>query len=262
MGSRDPVCRALAILEALTREGGELGVTEISNLVHLNKSTVYRLLQSMIAAGFVVPGKLEGTYKTSVKVCELGGLVLERIDIRQEASACLRRLAQETGETVHLVIRDDYHGVYVDKVESCQTIRMHSRIGRRIPLYCTGVGKILLAGMPAEQRRETLRRTLAAYDYRRFTPNTLVDLAALEREIDRVEAQGYAVDREEHEQGVTCIAAPVRNHQGEVVAALSISAPLFRVNASRIEVLVSLVVAVADEISQNLGYSKTVTACK
>lgn len=254
MGSRDPVCRALAILEALAREGGELGVTEIGQLVHLHKSTAYRLLQSLVAAGFVAPGKIEGTYRASIKLSELGNLVLERIDLRAEARDELKRLSDETGETVHLVVFDDYHGVYVDKVESRQTIRMYSRVGRRIPLYCTAVGKVLLAATPKDNRRETLQRALDAYNKRRFTSNSIVDLDSLEREIERVSANGYALDREEHEPGVVCVAAPIRNHLGEVVAACSVSAPLFRVDYSLIEGLITKVIATGNRISGKLGY--------
>jgi IclR family transcriptional regulator, KDG regulon repressor len=255
IGSRDPVLRALDVLEALAREGRELGVTEIAQKVSLNKSTVHRLLQSMVAAGFVIQGKQEGAYRASLKLCELGNLVLECIDLRNEASPHLKQLAARTGETAHLVTLDDCYGVYIDKVDSVSTIRMVSRIGRRIPLYCTAVGKVLLAGLPAGEREDMLRRTLAAYGSRRFTPNTLVDVASLVAHLDRVAAQGYALDCEENESGVMCVAAPIRNHESRVVAACSVSGPIFRLAASRVEALIPAVVATACEISRCLGHT-------
>jgi DNA-binding IclR family transcriptional regulator len=254
IGSRDPVLRALAVLEVLAREGRELGVTDIARRVHLNKSTAHRLLQSMVAAGFVVRGKQEGEYRASIKLCELGSLVLDRIDLRSEASTYLKQLVERTGETVHLVTLDDCHGVYIDKVDGLSTIRMFSRIGRRIPLYCTAVGKTLLAGLPADERDDMLRRALAAYGYRPFTPNTLVDVASLITHLDRVAAQGYALDCEEHEEGVTCVAAPIRDHEGRVVAACSVSGPTFRLDASHMEAIIPAAVATACEISRSLGY--------
>jgi DNA-binding IclR family transcriptional regulator len=255
IGSRDPVLRALTVLEVLAREGREMGVTDLAQKLHLNKSTVHRLLQSMVAAGFVVRGKQEGEYRASIKLCELGSLVLDSLDLRNEASPHLKQLAESTGETVHLVILDDCHGVYIDKVDGPSTIRMVSRIGRRIPLYCTAVGKTLLAGLPADERDDMLRRTLAAYDYRRFTPNTVADVASLIAHLDRVAAQGYALDCEENEEGVTCVAAPIRDHEGRVVAACSVSGPTFRLGASHMEAIISAVVATTCEISRSLGYS-------
>jgi IclR family KDG regulon transcriptional repressor len=254
-GSRDPVLRALSILEELAREGGEVGVTKIAQKVSVNKSSVHRLLQSMVAAGFVIRGEQEGAYRASLKLCELGNLVLESIDLRNVASPHLKQLGERTGETVHLVTLDDCYGVYIDKVDSLSTIRMVSRIGRRVSLYGTAVGKVLLAGLPASEREDMLRRSLAAHSYRRFTPNTLIDVASLIALLDCVAAEGYALDCEEHEAGIKCVAAPIRNHESRVVAACSVSGPIFRLSASRMEALIPAVIATACEISRCLGHS-------
>jgi DNA-binding IclR family transcriptional regulator len=163
---------------------------------------------------------------------------------------------------VHLVILDDCYGVYIDKVDGLSTIRMVSRIGRRIPLYCTAVGKALLAGLPADERDDMLRRALAAYDYRRFTANALVDVASLTAHLDRVAAQGYALDSEEYEQGVTCVAAPIRDHEGRVVAACSVSGPTFRLAAGPMEAIISAVVTTTGEISRCVGYTRRAVRCR
>jgi IclR family KDG regulon transcriptional repressor len=252
IGSRDPVLRALTVLEVLAREGRELGVTEIARKVYLNKSTAHRLLQSMVAAGFVTRGKQEGEYRASIKLCELGSLVLDRIDLRSEASTYLKQLVERTGETVHLVTLDDCHGVYIDKVDGLSTIRMFSRIGRRIPLYCTAVGKTLLAGLPADERDDMLRRALAAYGYRPFTPNTLVDVASLITHLDRVAAQGYALDCEENEHGVLCVAVPLPAHTGGSPASISVSGPSTRLSPQRLRDWAPLLTSSARMIASEL----------
>lgn len=154
-------------------------------------------------------------------------------------------------ETVHLGVLEDGEVLYLAKEESSQTIRMISYVGRRAPLHCTSLGKMLLAYLSTEERNRILGEKVLP----RLTKNTLTDKKELEKELDKVREQGFALDREENEKDVRCVAAPIRNYQGEVIAALSISSPIFRIDKDAQNNLKEALIEVSEKISMRLGYN-------
>jgi len=156
---------------------------------------------------------------------------------------------EKTGETVHLAILDENEVLYINKIESLKTIRMYSRVGRRGPVYCTGVGKALLAFQPSHKIEEIIASGLAPQ-----TEHTIVDPETLRRHLADVRARGYAIDNEEIEIGLRCVAAPVRDHSGNVIASISVAGPSQRLTKERLISFSPDVIATADTVSQRLGF--------
>lgn len=240
---------ALDILDEFTAETPYLSLADLSRRLDLSKSTIYQLLATLESRGLVERGANDSRYSLGLRLFQLGSLRVGLAGLSDVALPYLTQLRDATGETVHLgvVYRDAI--LYVAKVESLHTIRMGSRIGGTSPLYCTGVGKILLAFQPQNVVDEVLSRPLG-----RFTANTLTDAAVIAEELARIRARGYAFDHEEHEPHVRCIAAPIRDHTGGVVAAISCSGPDIRMTNERMDSLAPEVVRTALGLSQRIGY--------
>lgn len=249
------VVKTLNILEALAAEG-ELGLTELAAKIGSHKSTVYRFMCTFCEMGYARRDPETERFSLTLKVFELGMGVFERINLAKLAAPVLSRLSATTQETIHLAILDDIHLVYLSKVESTHNLRvsMGSRVGLTAPVYCTGVGKVLLAW--ADPAR--IQAYLSQCDFQRYTDNTITDRLKFAAELQSIRNQGWAIDNEEHEYGVCCVAAPIRDSKGTVVAALSISGPTIRLDSGRLEVLRGLVISSAKEISQHLGYNQAV----
>ena len=242
------VTNALAVLEAFSVERPELGVTELSHALGLGKSTVHRLLASLGARGYVRRNPQTERYSLGLKAFEVGSRATGRGGLRAAVAPSLQRLTAATKETVHLGILDDWDVVYIDKIESHQPLQMFSRVGRRAPLHCTALGKALVAFQPDDILERFLRRRFKGY-----TPATLTDPRELRRELERVRAQGWALDDEEFAVGLRCIAAPLRDHTRAVVASLGMAGPAVRVADDRVSRLAALVRDVAAEASAALG---------
>ena len=193
-----------------------------------------------------------GKYKLGLTALHLAHAVLQQLDFRKEAKPSMERLADLTSETVNLSVLDGDEVVYIEKAEGSASLRMLSRIGHRAPVHCTGAGKVLLSEMALDEVRAILRRT----GLPRFTPNTIVTFDQYLRELEFVRANGYALDKEECEEGASCVAAPIRDHTGKIVAALSISGPTVRFGQDRLPTLVNYVVDIADDISTKLGFDR------
>ena len=183
----------------------------------------------------------------------IGQAALSQLDIRRVSLPYLRELNQQTRETIHLTIRHGLSAVYVEKLDSPEQLRIHSRIGAAVPLYCTAVGKVMLAYLPAEEQQ----RVLPQLDLKRLTPNTVGNSQELAAELYRVRKNGYACDLEEHEMHIRCVAAPIWDHTGAVHASLSITAPMVRMTVSRLRQLAPLIQAAGLQISRELGYRTT-----
>jgi IclR family transcriptional regulator, KDG regulon repressor len=242
------VDNALAVLESFSVERPELGVTELSHTLGLGKSTVHRLLTSLASRGYVRKNPQTERYCLGFKAFEVGSLAAGRGAIREVSASTLRSLMQITKETVHLGVLDEWDVVYIDKIESDQPLQMYSRIGRRAPLHCTALGKVLLAWEAEAWVDRFLRRRLRAY-----TPSTRTDPAVLREELDRIHATGYALDNEEFAIGLKCIAAPLFDHTRQVVASLGIAGPAVRLDDGRLPRLAPLVREAAAGISRALG---------
>jgi IclR family acetate operon transcriptional repressor len=246
-GGVQSIVRAFALLEALGQ--GETGIAELAKRVGLHVSTAHRLLATLVALGYARQSAETGRYAVGAKALQLAAAYGGQTDLRGAARPVLERLSRETGETANLVVLDGQEALYLDKAESPQNLRIFSHIGRRTPLYCTAVGKVLLAWRPADE----VRRLLAATPMARLTRRTITDEAALARELLRVRHQGYALDLEECEEGARCIALPLRAVSGDVVAAISLSGPSIRMHSRRLRELVPVMQAAAREVSGQFG---------
>jgi DNA-binding IclR family transcriptional regulator len=234
--------RAFDLLEALAA-GGELGVTELANRTGLVPSTAHRLLHTLAKRGYVSQSTDSGRYLLGYKVIE--------VVLRVVARPHLEGIQRATGETVNLVVLDADRVVYVDQVEGSRNVRMFTTVGTSVPAHTTGSGKAIMASGPPEAvhalygDREPLQR---------LTDHTLTTLDALEADFARIRRRGYALDNEEHEEGVGCVATAVFDHSGRPCAAISVSGPSARILASNAARLGALLVEHAAKVSDALGY--------
>ncbi len=242
--------RALAVLERLSRQRN-IGLEELSRELKLAKPTVYRFLLTLQELGYV--RRADGDrWAITLKLFNVGSRALDHLDLHSASRPIAEELAEELGETVHMGVLEGDSAVYVLKIESRYTIRMFSRVGRRIPLYCTAIGKVLLAFAKEEDRESALKgvRLLA------FTKKTLSTRAALYAELQRIREQGFALDDEEHEEGIHCIGAPIFDHTGSAVATISVSWPGFRYGRGEESEKIDKIKDAAARISAVLGYSE------
>lgn len=242
--------RVFQILDRIGEEPGGVSLPQIAAGLRLHKSTAHRLMMVLEAARYVEKSTADAKYRLGSRIMELGLSAVARLDVYELAGPHLRWLADQTGETGHLAVLRDGEVVSLLNVESRQTVRTPSAVGARSPIHCTAHGKTLLAFAPSDQVSAFLR----GRSFKSYTPKTLKTAARIRLELDKVRERGYAVDDEEWEMGLRCIGAPVRDNSAAVIAAVSISGPVFRMHPERIASLASLVVETADRISFALGY--------
>jgi len=243
--------KTLSILEILLQQGSAMNMTEISERLEIYPSTIHRILDTLKHWGYVEQDPKTQKYRLGLKLLELGMAKLQQMDLVKEATPYLKELVRKCNETVHLGVLEEGEVLYVAKEESSQTIRMISYVGKRAPLHCTALGKLLLAYLPEEERRKILEQKALPP----LTENTITDKRELEKELAKVREQGFALDREENEKDVRCVAAPIRNYQGEVIAALSISSPIFRIDVNAQNNLKEALIETSKKISKRLGYN-------
>lgn len=250
MREQSNVDRALAVLQYLAHHGGEHGVRAISAALELSPSTVHRLIESLVRAGFAVQNPQTSRYRIGAQAVQLGLAALGSFDLTAIAPSYLQGLAAETGESSFLAVLDDDEVVYLAKCEGSHAIRTTASLGSRRPAHCTALGKAFLATIPPDSARALLERK----GMRVYTPNTITDINQLWEELAHVRLRGYAVDREEIEAGLMCIAAPIRDYTGTTVAAISMAGPVQRV-APHEERYGRRMLQAAGEISLALGYT-------
>jgi IclR family KDG regulon transcriptional repressor len=243
------VLKVFGILNALAEER-DIGITELSQRVMMSKSTVYRFLQTMKTLGYVSQEDETEKYSLTLRLFELGAKALQNIDLIRIADVAMRELSRVTKETIHLGALDEDGIVYIHKIDSMYNLRMYSRVGRRNPLHSTAIGKVLLAWGESSE----VERLLQTITFTRSTANTLHDAQQLSEQLQVVHQQGYGEDNEEQEQGVRCIAVPVFDRFGVVVAGLSISFPAIRFADASKNHYVELLHQAAKNISAQLGY--------
>ncbi len=242
--------RIFQVLETLAQMG-PIGLMDLSNQLGLHKSTAHRLLTSLICMGYARQDEDTQKYMLSYKIVGLSGQLLDKIDILPIAHSYMKQLAEQSQETVHLVQRNDNDIIYIDKVESkVSSIRMVSQIGMIHPMYCSGVGKAILATLSIEEVTKIWNASIIE----RKTENTVVSLEELLKVLDTVRERGYAMDNEENEMGVRCIAACIYDYRGKAKYAFSISAPVSRMSDERIKELSQYVLQVKNDLSLALGY--------
>jgi len=244
--------KTFSILEVLLQQGSAMNMTEISKKLDLYPSTTHRILDTLKHWGYVEQEPDNQEYQLGLKVLELGMAKLQQIDLVREATPYLKELVKQCNETAHLGVLEEGDVLYLAKEESSQTIRMCSYVGKRAPLHCTALGKVLLAFLPEEERKKILEQK----ELPRLTDNTITDRNKLEKELSKIQKQDFALDQEENEKDVRCIAAPIRNYQGKVIAALSISSPSYRINTNQKKDLKKSLLQISKEISKRLGYGE------
>jgi IclR family KDG regulon transcriptional repressor len=241
--------KAFHIIELMAQEKRFIGVTEISKKLNINKSTVHAILNTLIKKGYFEQEPETGKYKLGIAFAVIANSALDSIDIRNKAKPIIRKLSEQVNETVHMVILRQGRVVYIEKQESLQSMRIHTEIGKSQPCHCTGVGKVMLAWMDPEDRRKiVLEHGLA-----KKTVNTITDEKILQKHLEEIRQKGYAIDDEENEEGLRCVAAPIRDYSGKVIAAISIAGPTTRLTMDNMENMAELVVKAALEISKELG---------
>jgi IclR family KDG regulon transcriptional repressor len=244
------VSRALDIIDIVSSEKNGLGVTEIAKQMDINKSSVYRILSTLVQYGYMEQDEETSRYKLGYKFLEMSSKLLESIDLRKEAKPYLQELEKETNEVIHLVVYDQGEVIYIEKLEGTETLRMHSKVGKRAPMHCTAVGKAILAHLPSNVVLDVLERK----GMPRHTDKTITDKDEFLKELAQVKQKGYALDLEENEYGIRCIAVPIFDHVGKVIAAVSLSGPTIRMTYERIEQLQARIRQIGKQISARLGY--------
>lgn len=231
-------------------QSGPMGLQELSGELSLNKSTVHRILNSLICMDYVRQDSETLKYSLSFKFCKISNQILSQNNMIDLARPFLKELAGSSGETVHLVQIDGTQAVYIDKVESpCNVVRLVSMVGKSIPLYCSGVGKAMLADMPDEKIDSIWKKS----EIQKITEHTITDFTEFQKEIRNIRREGCALDLEENEPGVRCIAVSIRGLQGRSSYALSISAPKDRMEKERITELKKLILETKRKLLQETG---------
>ncbi len=222
------VLRTFDILESLAEAKRPLGPTELARRVGTTPSAAFRILKTLEERGYVARDSITGQYRLGTRLAYLGERSTGALDLRQIARPALEELQRRFRETVNLGVLEDDQIIYIDMVESDQGLRMAARVGARDHPHSTSLGKAILAYLPEPELERYLQRPLP-----RLTPHTITDPVALRAELERVRASGVAEDHEENEEGACCFGAPVFNHLGRVVAAISISGPAIRLSGPR-----------------------------
>lgn len=244
------VLKVFAIMQALS-ERNETGISELSVRLAMPKATVYRFLQTMKTLGYVRQESDSERYGLTMKIFELGAKALQYPDLVEIAKPHMHRLSDATGETVHLGMLIDSEIIYVHKVDSRHMLGMYSKVGRRAPLHCTAIGKVLMAWeVPA--RRDAV---LAGCEFKRYRDKTITSRDEFASELERTLAQGYGQDREEFDDHIRCTAIPIFDRMCQVIAGLSVSFPTFRYDEAREPELVRMLRDASRDISRQLGCS-------
>jgi len=247
------VSHALDLLEQFHDDVDELGVTELSKRLKLHKNNVFRLLATLESRGYIEQNKATENYRLGLKALELGQTFIKQMGLLRQAKPILEKMAGDCNETCYVAIFKEAHIVYLDMVETDMTVRVVSRVGSRLPSYCTAAGKVHLAFMSEDEINEILPEE----ELKTYTKTTVATRKALKEELKTIAEQGYSIDREELDLGVHCVAAPIRDYTRRIVGAISVSGPSMRLGEERIEKeLIPLVLHASEELSTRLGYHK------
>ena len=242
------VGKVIQVLECLDQAPGGLLLREIVDSTGINKSTAYRFLSHLESEGYVFRDS-SGYYMVGPKLARLGSGATYQATLCRTSAGILEKLRTATGETVNLAVLDGNETLYLSVIESQHTFRMVSEVGRRRPLYCTALGKVILAHLPPEQQK----RIISVTHFERFTPHTISSAEELGKDLHKIHRRGYALDDEETVVGARCIAVAILNRDRKVIGGISVSGPEVRVTKSKIPEFAALLRAAADEIASRLS---------
>lgn len=245
------VTNALELLEEFRGDESELGVTELSKRLGLHKNNVFRLLATLESRGYMEQNKVTGNYRLGLNVLELGQVFIRQMGLLKMARPVLEEISSKCNETAYLgVIRDD-RVVYVDVVEALRPVRVVSRMGVGLPVYCTAIGKAQIAFESADE----LEAIFSDKVLEGFTDKTIVKMDVLFKELEEVRQKGYALDDEEFDEGIRCVGVPVRDYTRRVIAGLSLSGPAYRFTDERLEKeVIPMAVDAGKKLSARLGW--------
>ncbi|MBN1450473.1 MAG: IclR family transcriptional regulator [Anaerolineales bacterium] len=236
--------RALDVLMCFTSQTPELTMTQISEMVGINKSTVHRLLATLEGKRFVERDPVTGIYRPGIRLLQMAFLTLEHNDLRRLATPFLHTLCDQYRENVNLTVLDDTEVIYLDVIESSQRVKLAAAPGQRLPAFCTASGKAILAFLPEENARHILECGMP-----RYTKNTITSLDAFFEDMSQTRQRGYAISEQEFEEGINAIAAPICNHP---IASVSIAGPAYRLTRERMIEMGPNLVAVANNIAKEV----------
>lgn len=248
--SLQSVERVCDVLEAFTLDAPERSTVELAQVLGLPKGTVYRFVSTLVKRGYLEQDPASRRYRLGVRVLDLSRVLQQQLDVRKRALPYMEQLSRETNENVNLAIRAGTELIYLERIEGRQFLNLNLRVGSRLPLHSTSMGKVLLAFLPQPEQEELL----AQLELAAFTPNTITDLEAFRAELARVAAQGYAISDQELASGLITVAAPVYGYTGDLVAALNVSGPSTRMTPKKVaDVVVPALLRSAREVSRALG---------
>ncbi|MBN1994440.1 MAG: IclR family transcriptional regulator [Anaerolineae bacterium] len=247
----ESLARGLAVLSEFSEEKPALSLTDVSHRLQLNKTTTLRLLSTLEALGYLERDQQTKLYRPGLEVLRLGFVVLNSLEVRQVAAPFLRQLVDEVQETVNMAVLDNHEVIIIDRVGSKHLVNVYRPVGSRLPAYCTSTGKAMLAFLPPEQ----LETILAASTWERYTEHTLLAPEALKENLALIRERGFSDSDGEMIPELRDVSAPIRQHDGQVVAAVNISAPVHRVSYQKlVDEFGPKVMATGRKISEALGY--------
>jgi len=248
-GRVQAIDRAIMVLDCFTERKPQLRLSEITEMLDINKSTLHGIISTLKYHGLIDQDDLTQEYRLGLKHIEYGQRVLDSMNISRIAKPIIERVCDELEETVHIGTLDDEEVVYIEKKESQQSMRIFTTIGARNPAHTTGVGKAMMAYLDEEELSNILPEVLV-----KLTPKTITDRNQLKFELSQIRLRGFAYDNEENNLGLSCVAAPIFDYTGKAVYGISVSGPTMRMNSDKITRASRIVKEAADEISRKLGY--------
>lgn len=243
--------RAASILIYIARHGNDVRMIDISNDLNINKSTIHGILATLESNNLISQNPDTSRYSLGIKLFELGKVYEENFSLKDVVRPYLEKLGNKFSESVHLAIESDFKVLYVDRVKATHSIRLASKPGHTDPLYCTSMGKIILAYKP----QKFLETYLERIKLLPLTENTITDRENLIEEIKKIKKDGYAFDNEELEAGLVCIAAPIINRSGKLMGTIGVSGPTNRINSEILEEMKSYIPKIAQEVSNLIGFN-------
>jgi IclR family transcriptional regulator, KDG regulon repressor len=243
--------RSIRILNCFTLHKKELGITELSKILNLHKSSIHRILVTLEDENILVKNQISKKYQLGMKLFELGHIVKEQIEINNIAFPIMKELAEKTEESIDLNILLDDQRVSIEKIDSHHDLRQTIQLGKTLPLYCGGSGKAILAFLPNSE----IERIIGKSDLIPLGPNTITGPLALKDHLKEIRKKGYAISFEERILGSTSIAAPILDYKGNAIASISISGPISRFTNEKIPKFIAQVKEAAREISKGFGYN-------
>lgn len=250
-GRVQAIDRSVMIMNCFNEDRRELKLSEISDMLDINKSTVHGIISTLRYHGLIDQDEETQKYRLGLGLLTLGNIVSSSLDIRAITSPIIKRVCLELEETVHIGTLDDMEVVYINKQESNQSMRIFTNIGARLPAYCTGIGKSMLAYLDDEVLMNKLPDVFTA-----VTPKTITNKKDLLEDLNKVRQRGYSRDDEENLEGLSCIAAPIFDHTGKVKYGVSLSGPTIRMTDEKMALAIEVVGEAAKEISHKLGYNE------